>query len=306
MGTRLGRCEPSIRALIDDAMLRANNARSTTLSTQTSVSWKPNGGGDVRTWNEVMGVVDRVKSPVTIWMGTNADGPYVIPAGTSTYRMHDSILAGARFAQPPTVTANDGAVFSNLGTIRSAQLVVHPSSNPGCSLFDPPQPMSANALITALGGSIRNAGSVAAWQPPENIGAVTFLEASRGFSGLSTAPLIGFGVGGVALVFVQWCNTGGFELGDNLIAGDAAATILLVHDGSLPHPFPFFTVGFAGTLVNSPNGIPGGAGPTANRPQMGFTPVPVGCEYFDQGLAPARPIFWDGATWRNADGTGPV
>jgi len=44
------------------------------------------------------------------------------------------------------------------------------------------------------------------------------------------------------------------------------------------------------------------SGTTLNRPSASY----LGQQYFDTDLVPPRPIFWDGAQWVNADGTGPV
>jgi hypothetical protein len=136
-----------------------------------------------------------------------------------------------------------------------------------------------------------------------NIGGPGFVLVSfdNGNIDSGTTPLVEIAANATAIFEVIGAfNTGG-TVPSNLFSGPASAQLWLFHDGTLIFPFTTQTA-FLGTVQNIPLGCSPSGGPMALRP-TGLGTLSVGVSYFDQGLAPPRPIWWDGTQWVDATGT---
>lgn len=271
-----------------------------TLTPTIDVLWCPDGTGDVRTWDEVMTVVRGVRKPVTIWVKLGA-GNYSIPSSSTPYEMKHSTLRQSMLGAYVIVEMAAGAVLRNLGSVQSCGLRVRPAGSAALE-FDPPIAGAPAVFMLGLNGIIENAGSSAAIEIPDDGAFVLNSLGSAGVSAASTAALINFnGTPSLALIAIGGETSPTFPA--DSITGGGAANLIILHDGTAPE-FPNFT-SFAGTVLNVPSGVVGGAGPQAYRPVGGFNPSPhVGCDYFNTDSG--GPEWWDGATWIAGSGGGAV
>lgn len=268
------------------------------------ILWRPDGGGNVRSWEEVMTVINGIKKPVRIWTGPDFAGPYIIPANDEPYDMHQAWFESVTIGDSPPIEMEDGAVLLNLQKIVGVHLHGRPTSAP--ALIFTTTPGQPSVFFIQLAAQLANFGTF----PLMRCTAASFVIfgidfQGHGFDPTSTAPIIDLDLGTLTGAFINF-GSPQLEFPNGAVTGDPTSTFLLVHDGTLPGVGPFFSPGFAGTLINNPAGIPGGAGPSSFRPLPALWPIPIGCCFFDTTIAPPRPIFWDGAQWVDANGIGPV
>jgi hypothetical protein len=265
-----------------------------TFNPSVDVLWQPTGGGDVRTWADVMTVIDGSSKPVRVWIGPQADGPYLVPPGV--YNLNSAHFEAAQFGFGAILELQDGAVFDNLGGLFSVSLRGSPTTAP-CLTFSQSTGLGGGQIPVALyGGGYENLGTV----PLIGVGNgtfVPFIYQSTGLAPSSTAPLFQTGPGSFNALFIDFANQS-IGLPNNMVIGDPTSFLIVVHDGSIPS-FPLFAA-FAGTVINNPVGVDGGSGPTANRPTAGFSAIAIGCCYFDVTLG--IPVWWTGVGWVDATG----
>lgn len=268
------------------------------------VFWAPDGSGDVRTWDEVMTCVNAAEKPVTLWIGDDSQGPYVVPPGV--YEMSFAWVRGRRLGNTAVVVMQDGAVLRNVGALVGVTVRCAPTTGPAFA-YDDIAGGTPYVFGLLFAGGIENLGSVPAFDVATTSLVFAFLYQPKGFLPTSTAPIASVAPGRFAALFYSFGGSISTSFGppNAFVAPLPGALCFVVHDGTLPGVWPFFT-GFTGLLINNPAGMLGGAGPSANRPQPLISIVPVGCMYFDTDLAPPRAIFWDGAQWVDALGVGPV
>lgn len=269
-------------------MIPANNPSPE--GTQPAVLWDKNDG--LATWGQVYSVISANERPCIVWVGAHDD---TVPPGE--YDLRYAILISRNIADNSEVVLQNGAVFRDLSTLNNIALVVQPTSAPALvfTLTD-----SFNAILLLLrGAQIQNSGSVPAIKSNGMGIIVVNLIQCIGFSPISTAPLLEIDDGDFSALYVLFCGPNFAAPANQYLAGGPGSTLAIIHDGSIPAPFPLFAVP---SVYNAPTGQNGGGGPTANRPSAFIAPVSLGCMYFDTTIAPPRPVFWAGAAWVDATG----
>jgi hypothetical protein len=286
MMTRVG-LERRIEAL---EALNARLSATAAAASPRTIAWDPLGGGDATTWAEVMGFVNASPAPIQIYVKN--DG--TVPAGT--YEMKGAIMYGV-FDRPVVVTVSDGAVLRNLHEISDNLALRSVSSAPIIEFI--PSPTAPTVFLMLFGSRIVNDGTSQIVHVPTGSTLIVAMFVAGGL----TNPTPGIGTflidaGGFAVLLSQGANGSLSSFGD--IAQGPAATTLAYAGFDGPYPTP---VGFAGTITNLAADLNGGSGPTAFRPTSSLGgPLALGVNYFDTGIVPARPVWWDGAIWVDAAG----
>jgi hypothetical protein len=288
-------------------LLRLSKSASTRGS---GLLWAPGGGGDAKTWADVMTAVSQAAAPVPVYFRPSAPGvPGQIPPTPSgaMYDLHGSMLLSEKLGDNSQTIVNmqDGAGLRNLyGLINAIKLVGNPTLGP-CLEFDP-LPGSPAIVTGQRGGVFQNNGTRAMWDvAPGGFVVPAFIQNGGYVNGTNNAPFIGLGTNAVA--FVQAYDVSPEFIGDQLVSGDGTTKVGLAQNGSFFFPSATPLVGFTGAFYNIPLTLLGGSGVTACRPNvpMGFGTLKPGTQYFDTQLATPIPIWWDGAQWFNGAGVGP-
>jgi len=263
---------------------------------RTSVSWRPDGLGDVTTWAGVMQAIAGTKSPVEVWC-PQGGGIYTIPASAQPYDINYATVAGP-VAFGVDVNIANGAVLHNLSGIRGGpQLVGHCTAAP-CLTFTPP--MGGNPIIIdSFGGTFRNQGTRAM----VDVGAgILFILAA--FQGGGVSP----GTPGVPVIDLTTNSSnmlvavrGSGQLPDGFASGVAGSNLIYQSDGTGPNPLPLLPL-MLGNVRQAP--VYGMSCTLATRPTDTFGPIPIGCTVFVTDAVPPRnlsvrsngPVVWvDGA-----------
>jgi len=261
------------------------------------ILWKPAGGGDARTWADVMGFVNATECPFPIYVDDPTPGNLLIPLGT--YDLHECWFERPRLPFQDVVTMQTGAVLRNLRRIVGSVVLQGNPTTAQCLVFDPPAPGFPSVIFAELSAQYQNMGT----RP------------------MIDCPPVG---GGPAIVFVS-IDDGGYKLGNPAtsfigITAPGAACICGVRDQAT-NIDPTFISGpvgsilayqqagggvtfaqlgtlplFGGTLLNAPVTTLGGSGPTSFRPTTVFGTPLIGTMYFDTDLAPpnGKPIWFVG------------
>jgi len=285
--------------------------------------WRPDGLGDVRTWDEVMAVVSSNTGPTTIYCpqppSVQFPAPvYVVQPGPPPATPVVWDMKGSQFVAPRgphdaiQIQIRRGATLLNLARIAGGLRLQasKQAGDPQALTFTTADPSISVVFVVDDGAELKNLGSAtdAVLTVPG-----TGQEYYVVFNQMGTAqadggyPTVVALAGAVLNVNVL---SGGLSLDTfqppNWIGSDPAANVRWIHDGTMAFPLGFWT-GYhpnnAGTNVNQPTGIGGGMGPQAYRPtfQGGGGPS-VGCMYFDTDEVPPVPIWWDSTQWVDSAG----
>lgn len=231
----------------------------------------------------------------TIYVDQNGGSYSITPPGTYNLKRSSMVGANVDNTSAITMTVDDGVVLLDLAGISGGISLVCASTVAGGWL----QFSATNQTFY-----VRQFATI-----QNNLGVTPAILASTAFLLVISnhAHILGTNViVANADVHVQVTEFGSGVITDDYITSAIAARVVYVHDGSLPTPLPTST---GCTIVNSPLGVVGGSGPSTFRPvSRGLDEfgLDVGCLYFDTTLAPTIPIWWDGAQWIDAAGTGPV
>ena len=279
-----------------------------------SIAWSPSGAGTATTWDDVRGILADTRSPMTINL-IDTQGTYNITGVTD---LKFSTLVAA-----PGINANvqiaDGAQLLNggvnqlvSGLFNGGMAVTFNStgSSPNPLFWDSQSDPSRFAPFAFGGGAtIQNNGTVPVINVRTNPDGLLVVIAENTAGILTgTGPIIHLEDG--AFLFLSWANNGasmsfdpGFVTADN----PASNTIGILSVGGFDFDRIATWVGVAGaTVINNPLGMEGGSGPSAYRPFGAIGPLVRGTHYWDADLVPPRPIFWNGASFDDALGIGPV
>jgi hypothetical protein len=300
-------------------------APSVVVPPATTVVWRPDGLGDVTTFDEVMAVVAGSKFPVTIY--TPQQTTYVIEPGPSdpavVYDMNRSVISAPLGPHDNVrVQIRRNATLHNLAMIDGG---VRLQSNkqvgdPPALSFAADTPGETCSFVVQRGAELHNLGNATApmFTVPDT---ATMAEFYLSFNELGTAQSDAGGFQAVqagpnSILYIV-ALSGGLSLDTFQPAGwigsDATGAIGWMHDGSMAFPPNFWTgyhPGILGPNFNMALGQCGGMGPTLFRPvdQTTAGPPSVGCMYLDTDLGAnaGLPIWWTGAIWVDATGAGPV
>jgi len=288
------------------------------------ISWRPDGLGDVTTFEQVVAFIGASKCPVKVW--TPQQTLYVIEPGPAdpavVYDLHDSWFEAPNGPHDAVqIQIRRNATLHDLSRIKGG-LRLQASKQAG----DPPAlsftPGATRTFVVEDGAELKNLGSATdiVLLVPDT---ATIPEFYLVFNQLGTAqadggyPVVYAGPGSALRIVAL---SGGLSVDTiqppNWVGGDATAAVSWVHDGTMAIPNPSFWdntgTGYfpalLSTLTNEPTGLVGAAGPLANRPifQGGGLPS-LGCQYFASDYAVIAPlgsyIAWDGANWRDTAGT---
>jgi len=275
------------------------------------ITWIPNplvGTADATTWAQVMALIAATNDkPVTIYVGTELEGPYDIPSGT--YQMQGSGIARRVTPSSPVINALDGAVFYDLNFLNG---VLFRGNNTDESVLRSSGLNGSTEFFIKLQNSVlENLGT----QPlilSTEAGSFISLQVQglgAGFSSVSTGPIISLDDPAFNFCIIdsaELFNFGGDPYPDGSITvatptPSAITAVIMIHDGSLPHPFPYFTptypVSIANNvfLVNEPNAMTGGSGPGLYKPNGFLTSLQLGTIYFDTELN--ANVYFDGTNF---------
>jgi len=291
-----------------------------------SVNWRPDGQGDVTTWEEVMAIVGENKCPVSIY--TPQQTTYVIDPGPSdpavVWDMHGSVITAPRGPHDNLrVQIRRNATLKNLASIIGGVRLQasKQAGDPPALTFEASTPGQTCVFVVDQGAELHNLSN--AQEPMILVPPSTVMpEFYLAFNELGTAQADGGGVavvkagpGSIVKIVVL---SGGLSLDTIQPAGwfdsDATALVGWMHDGSMAFPSNFWTPVYqgAGTSFNMALGQCGGMGPNAFRPvdQNTGGNISIGCMYFatDQpgGLGQGIPIWWSAGGWVDATGAGPL
>lgn len=272
------------------SFLQQRNINLVPVTNQSSIVWNTVGtSADVNTWEQLYSFLQRSEVPVNIYLEAEVGAPaFEIPAGT--WNLHDSFFISKTSEVVPLIV-RDGAVIQNLAGLYGI-IFVFQNSAP-VIIVEPD-----DRVLRVENSALVLSGSAEVISVPNAAASPFYLELIE--STISTAvltPLIALG-GGAALA-IQLMQ--GSQIVDTTVSGPVGSTLTFQHDGGTPFPIPTQTL-MLGTVENSPFGVVGGSGPTTFRPA---SPT-LGTMYFDTTLVPPIPIWWDGAQWVDATGTGPV
>jgi len=253
------------------------------------------GNGVVRTWAEVMDVVNAASGPVTVLVDCRSSGPYTIPAGV--YEMRNGWLRAVTLgnADENVLIAPEGVRLRNLaGLVSAVALRMAPTSVAPLE-FDSLSPAQPPVFGLLFGAKLKSEGSRALVDAAALMGAPALifgLSFGGSVDDTSTQPIIALAPSAMAIV-------AGLEPGGspaNIVSGDGSTILQIIGSTALIVP-P--TVGFTGTVQWGP-GPQSWGGPSALRP--GFAPgIMVGWPMFDTTIG--KPIWWSGTAWVLADGT---
>lgn len=258
-----------------------------------SLLWAPDGGGDGRTWEQIYSIINSSNTPVNIVLEGDQNTDFTIPAGD--YNIHFSNFVGITFPGfEYELRLENGVMINDLNRINGAIKIE--SFGSGGNVINCVTPNNLCVFIAGLGCVVKNSGTAPIFTVQSgNLNVLAFF-GGRTEIGNPAIAIMHVPAGETALLY---CVDGSGPFTDNIISGPVGATVVLEHDGSIPFPFPTQSL-FLGTLLNSPQGVDGGAGPTSFRPVPATGPVSVGCEYFDTDIG--IPVYWTGAIWVDSTG----
>lgn len=270
-------------------------------SVSGSIIWDPSGNGDVRTFAELMEVVNSTPPPLKIYVVG------LCPVPTGLHEMRSASFSGL---QPGSVDTNvvdvaDGGQVRNLRSVEASMLLRGHGTALSAWENDSTGPGVPQIYVIRDGAYIQSGtGSVA---PVIDVAPGAFAIVSAiGPSSVSVqagAPsAIRLGAGST-LVAISYDGT---RFDDDFCSGPVGANLNYLQDGSLRFPS---LPSFLGTVSNWVSNRSGGSGPTSLRPSFGFfTSLLDGTTYFDMSLVPPRPIWWNSVAgyFVDAAGVGPV
>jgi hypothetical protein len=264
------------------------------------IAWRPDGSGDAVTWGDVVKILNANVVSMLVDVSPEQSG-YVVPPGEYDFR--GGGFSAVFGASRSIIDVQDGASFIDLSVVAgSVVLDFHPTSAPAL-VYTASAIGLPGILSLQRNGTIRNSGTVPLVRSDVSLGGPGIVLASFENGGLAagSAPILDIAAGAVAI----FLTIGSVNIGDvvpsSLVSGPIGSTLWLVHDGTLSFPFPAQPA-FLGSISNLPLGCSPSGGPTALRPSPIF-PLATGVSYFDTGIVPPRPVWWDGAAWVDATGT---
>jgi hypothetical protein len=304
--------------LVNLALRRAGGVLGN-VSGHGGILWKPAGGGDARTWADVMKFVNATECPFPIWLEGNGAFPatdLVIPPAVTPYVLHECWFQ-APLGSPTgnIVDVQDGAQLLNLGKISGGLGIFGSPTAAPCLLYTV-GPNNVYVLVAEDGAVFGNGGTRALVDVVNAGGNVTVVFASKsegGFVGVGgPAPLFALAPGS-NLLTILFGPAG--SIATNYLTGDNTTTLNVGHvDGATwdytggPFSpgvgFGHLGPGFTGNIVNQAQTVVGGSGPSGFRPQG--SPIIVGTSYYQTdataGLTPGS-IWWNGVAWVDSAGT---
>lgn len=258
-----------------------------------TILWKPSGGGDARTWDDVMVRLEGIKTPAEIWMPVNE--VYKIPSNSSRYPMGNSRFAG-RLGGAVEVDIEDGATLLDCGGSYSTVILRGFTTSDQRPSFDYSAfysgTLGAGLFLGDFGGYWKQQGSAPLVVVPDGS---FFVFAARNGGGIDQGGIPSQEVIRLSdlSVLIMACLGSPFSMTDNFLTGPGSATVLVQHDGSAQYPDPAsFTPGFSGQMFNVPFGKFGGSGPSSFRPLPVQLPLQDGLVYYDDDQK--KPIWWNG------------
>lgn len=270
------------------------------------VLWKPSGGGDAETWEDVVHHLSHINAPPVVWV--LAGETYEIPAGDAPYAMRNGVFRSALGAQAAIHIA-DGAQLLDCAGGEGAILFVGHSTDDAhppfdYSAFHPPllgTGLPAIFLSQFGGGYWKQLGTSPMIIVPDGAFMVYAQRYGGGIDTASTPLQEVIRLGDLSILLFTMIGQPS-QLTENAITGPAGANIIIQHDGNAQAPPPGSLPNFAGNVFNVPFGNEGGVGPTSFRPAPLFGPLQNGCKYWDTDLLKA--LWLDTATsdWRDAAG----
>lgn len=272
------------------------------------ISWRPDGTGDVATWDEVMAVIGQRNTPVTICV--DIPGLHVVEPGPGPNVIHDMKHARFEALEGPhdvlQVQIRRGATLLDLAGISGGMILQHNhvigdgavlAFSPGIT---PVFKVEKGAAIKGLPNAeipmiaVTNAN-------PEFYLVFNELGTAHYLPGTISPSTVDVGFGGILAIIVA---TGGLGVDapqdSSWISSDVSSTIRWVHDGTMSFGQGAFPYSFwsqhpfvLGLQLNEPLGLVGGAGPSQFLPvyQGGGDPS-IGCQYFNTDMDDW--IWWTG------------
>ena len=269
------------------------------------IAWRPDGGGNAKTWDDVMVRIAASPVPMVIDVAPQVL-PYAIPASPSAYNLKYATFSSRLAAPTTTVDVLDGAVLQDLSML-SGDVGLQFHSTSGDALKYTPIPNAPGVLAIQRSARIRNAGAVPVITAQPSGGGPGFVLASfeNGNIDDGTAPVVAIADNASFIFEVLSAFNTGTTVPPSIASGSALATMLIFHDGTLIFPFTMQT-DLVSTPLNVPLGLSPSSGPSSMRPVGlgGPTSQAIGVSYFDTGIIPQRTIWWRGADW--VDGAGVV
>ena len=266
-----------------------------------TILWKPSGGGDARTWDDVMVRLEGIKTPAEIWLPVNET--FTIPADATRYALGGTRFVG-RLGGAVEVDIEDGATLLDCGGSYSTVILRGFTTSDQRPSFDYSAfysgTLGAGLFLGDFGGYWKQQGSAPLVVVPEN---AFFVFAARNGGGIDQGGIPGQEVIRMAdlSTLILACLGSPFSMTDNFLIGPGSATVLVQHDGSAQYPDPATHIpGFSGLVVNAPFGKFGGSGPSAFRPLPALGPLQDGLQFYDDDLK--KPIWWNlgGLIWLDA------
>lgn len=251
------------------------------------LSWIPSGGGDVRTWAEVMQVIDSINSPLDIWLKLGEI--YNIPANSLPYNMKNSRFM-AILGSNCDVNIENGATLLDCAGCQGPVVFIGNSTNPLYPSFDYSlfaTGASAAVFLGQYGGYLRQLGTSPMVIVPDNN---FFVFAEEYGGGIDSGSIPGqeiIRLGNFCVILITQIGVTG-QYTANCITGPASANMGIQHDGCgiAPTPIP----NFLGNIFNIAFGRDGGAGVSAFRPLPIFSPLIDGLNYWDTTVNKA--LWW--------------
>jgi hypothetical protein len=303
-----------------EAYYSANSLPNPSAAGGGSLVWRPDGLGDVATFDEVYDAITASKGNLTIFCPQVDTGVvYIInpgpaPAPPVIYDMKASVFQGP--AAPHDIVkvqVRRGATLFNLGGITGGlRLQANKMVGDPEGLTFPPIPGGSWTFTITKGAEMKNLSVATApllLTPVTNEFYLACAELGNVDVEAGGFPTVQAPAGALLNIVAL---SGGISL-DTIqrpgwLGSDAAATVNWIHDGTMGFPPNLLTTYHPanfGTQNNLPTGQGGGAGPTAKRPQYQGEPFgnpSEGCLYLDTDLG--KPIFWSSTLgWIDATGT---
>lgn len=285
---------------VDSLMIAGFSGDATT--GQGSILWAPDGGGTVKTFEQMARAVEDAACPFGVQLRGPGGGQFFDLPETFDMRgcWFEQHVVGANDAN--IVRVADKVRVRNMSRIYGWMGFMGNSSEP--VLEWDVIPGNPTFVIAELSATFGNAGSVPLIDVSAGGFLVTVFKDICGYSDqFGTAGMVGLGAGAFSLVGLV--NMQMSSISPNIVKGDGTTFLAWLHDGSWSE---IALPGFTGTQANSPFGVQGGAGTTAHRPFDVLQSLPPAdmCTYGDRTIR--KIIAYDAplARWDDALGAGPV